>query len=63
MKKIIITEAHVKEMTEWAGELASDMRGRESTPYDCIMEGIRIALLTLAENHSEAEFLLKEWWE
>lgn len=66
MDKIKITEQMVKEATEWAEELASDICPQfDERPrvYSSIMEGVRIAFLTVAENPGEAEDMLKEWWE
>ena len=66
MEKLIIKEPMVKDMTEWARELAFDISMQDDERprvYATIMEGVRVALLTVAENPGEAEDLLKEWWE
>lgn len=66
MEKLRITEDHVKEASEWAKEAAFDICQNDSERprvYSSIMEGVRIAFLLVAENSSEAEDLIKEWWE
>lgn len=66
MGAIRITEEHVKEASEWAKEAAFSICENDSERprvYSAIMEGVRIAFLLVAENSSEAEDLLKEWWE
>lgn len=66
MEEIRITEEHVKDAVEWAKEAAFSICENDSERprvYSAIMEGVRIAFLLVAENSSEAEDLLKEWWE
>lgn len=66
MERFRITEEHVKGATEWAKETAFDICLKDDERprvYSAIMEGVRIAFLTVAENDGEAEDMLKEWWE
>lgn len=63
---IIITAAHVKEASDWAKERAFAICGQDAERprvYSALMEGVRIGLLTVADNPREAEDLIKEWWE
>lgn len=66
MEKFKISEAHVKDATAWAKEVAFDIcQNDDERPrvYSAIMEGVRIAFLTVAENDGETEDMIKEWWE
>ena len=66
MEKLRITEEHIKKASDWAKEAAfyiCESDSERAFIYSSFMEGVRIALLTVADNPGEAEDLLKEWWE